>query len=59
MDQIKLLEEAEVYKKWAADMNDMSCIIQSRSKFYILLFVHIIFNINDDECSNSFSSFHS
>ncbi|KAI3803622.1 hypothetical protein L1987_31779 [Smallanthus sonchifolius] len=30
MDQIKLLEEAEAYKKHAADMNDMSCIIQSR-----------------------------
>ncbi|KAI3525331.1 hypothetical protein L2E82_51564 [Cichorium intybus] len=30
MDQIKLLEEAEGYKKCAADMNDMSCIIQAR-----------------------------
>ncbi|KAL8260672.1 hypothetical protein R6Q59_028625 [Mikania micrantha] len=30
MDQIKLLIEAEAYKKHAADMNDMSCIIQSR-----------------------------
>ncbi|CAI9286680.1 unnamed protein product [Lactuca saligna] len=30
MDQIKLLEEAQAYKKCAADMNDMSCIIQSR-----------------------------
>ncbi|KAK9078136.1 hypothetical protein SSX86_002193 [Deinandra increscens subsp. villosa] len=30
MDQVKLLEEAEAYKKHAADMNDMSCIIQSR-----------------------------
>ncbi|KAJ9537886.1 hypothetical protein OSB04_030619 [Centaurea solstitialis] len=30
MDQIKLLEEAEAYKKCAADMNDMSSIIQSR-----------------------------
>lgn len=38
MDQIKLLEEAEGYKKCAADMNDMSCIIQSRSKLYILFY---------------------
>ncbi|KAK1416632.1 hypothetical protein QVD17_25747 [Tagetes erecta] len=30
MDQIKLQEEAEAYKKHVADMNDMSCIIQSR-----------------------------
>ncbi|KAL4588880.1 hypothetical protein LXL04_001778 [Taraxacum kok-saghyz] len=30
MDQIKLLEEAEGYKKCAEDMNDMSCFIQSR-----------------------------
>ncbi|PWA70179.1 kinesin motor domain-containing protein [Artemisia annua] len=30
MDQIKLLEEAEAYKKHAADMNDMGCIIQSK-----------------------------
>ncbi|KAI7741797.1 hypothetical protein M8C21_000641 [Ambrosia artemisiifolia] len=30
MDQIKLLEEAEAYKNHAADMNDMSCIIQSK-----------------------------
>ncbi|XP_071689031.1 kinesin-like protein KIN-14Q [Rutidosis leptorrhynchoides] len=30
MDQIKLLEEAEAYKKHTADMNDISCIIQSK-----------------------------
>ncbi|KVH93162.1 Kinesin-like protein KIFC3 [Cynara cardunculus var. scolymus] len=30
MDQIKLLEEGEAYKKCAADMNEMSSIIQSR-----------------------------
>nr|XP_043624723.1 kinesin-like protein KIN-14Q isoform X2 [Erigeron canadensis] len=30
MDQIKLLEEAKVYKRHVADINDMSCIIQSK-----------------------------
>ncbi|CAH2068556.1 unnamed protein product, partial [Thlaspi arvense] len=30
MDQIKLSEEALSYKKFVADMNDMSCIIQSK-----------------------------
>ncbi|KAI3509340.1 hypothetical protein L1887_24550 [Cichorium endivia] len=30
MDQIKLLEDVEGYKKCAADLNDMSCIIESR-----------------------------
>lgn len=41
MDQIKLLEEAEAYKKHAADMNDMGCIIQSKSNFHIIFFFSV------------------